>query len=93
MSANYICKNQITASITTVSNQVLLSNPYRKYLFIQNQGTDKIFIQFETPQVTKTGKILLPGSAYEPLMPPVQSIYLIANSGTQSVFICEGAEV
>ncbi len=82
--------NQISASVPNVSDEVLLGNGNRKYLFIQNQGTDSIYVQFSLPQTGNQGIKIMPNGDIELVKPPCQPVYIIANSGTQTVWILEG---
>src|ERR1700692_3899683 len=77
--------NQISAPVTTLSDEVLLGNGNRKYLFIQNQGTDSIYVQFAMPQVGNQGIRIYPNGDIELFKPPCQPVYIIAASGTQTV--------
>lgn len=92
-SHGYVLDSQTNFTVTTTSQQVLPVRNRRKYLFIQNQGTDDVFIQIRDSQgSTLIGKLIVPGASYEPIQVPVQNIYMIARSGSQTVFICEGGE-
>lgn len=89
---NLITKTQSLIAVTTVSTEVLLQNTFRQYLFIQNQGTDKIWIQFRDAQTSNTGIMIPVGGSYESTLPLTQPVYVIANSGTQNVFVLEGSK-
>lgn len=79
-----------TASVTTSSGQVLVANPARKYLLIQNNGSASIYIKFDTTIAGTEGIVIPAGGSYEPIIAPMQAIYMKAVSGTNSVTIYEG---
>ncbi len=74
------------------SVQLLAANQRRSYLIIQNNGGANIFVTFDRPASLSTGVQILGGinGNYEPLTPPVSSVWATALAGINNVVIIEG---
>lgn len=86
----FMTKQQIVVSVTTSSAQFLGDNGSRGYLIIQNKGTDAVFLKVGSTITGSEGLVLGAGASYEFHVTPINSIWMKANSGTQSVTILEG---
>lgn len=64
------------------------ANPARAYLLVQNNGSVNIQIGFL--KSSNPGIIIPPGGNYEPIKTPVDAIYLVSGTASQSVLIVEG---
>lgn len=82
----------VTVSAGAASVQLLASNQRRSYLLIQNNGGANVFITFDRPASLSTGVQIVGGinGSYEPLTPPVSSVWAIALAGINNVVIIEG---
>ncbi len=69
-------------NVTDKSVNVIKENNQRTYLFVQNNGTSDIFINFGNNATDNHSRIVA-GGYYEPLIAPIDSIYL-KSPGTLS---------
>lgn len=82
--------NQAVVSVTGTSTQFLPFNARRAYLLIQNNGSDYVILKIATVQSGTEGIIIAAGGNYEPIKAPQEAIFMMSNSGTQSVLVVEG---
>lgn len=75
---------------TTTPAQVLADRPLRRYLFVQNKGTDAIRLVFGHSPVGSEGILLKPDWAFEPLHVPSGDLWIVADSGSQPYVLVEG---
>lgn len=80
-----------TSSFTadTVAQQILIMRPNRKYLLIQNNGVNPIYINFDSAPTAAIGVKIPAGGNYEPSKVPTNSVFVIA-SGSTPVTVIEG---
>ena len=83
-------KSDAIYTATGTSTQVISRDLDRKYLLIQNQGTDIVIINLASAQSGGNGIQIPAGGFWEPLVCPYDSIFIKALSGTQAVEILEG---
>jgi hypothetical protein len=83
---------QFTFSATTTSTVAISANPNRGYLMIQNScaSTDTITIVLRNIESGSNGIQLTPCSTYEFIKVPTNSVWIKANSGTQTAIIIDG---
>jgi hypothetical protein len=77
-------------AVTTTSAQALAANQSRKYLLIQNKGTDSILVKFGSAHSASEGILISAGGYYEPFVAPIDAVFLKASSGTQTTVVVEG---
>ena len=75
---------------TTTSTLALAQNTMRKYLIIQNTGSNIISVKFGSVQSGTEGIWIVGGGSYEPIVAPANSIYMKATSGTSDYTIIQG---
>lgn len=82
----------VTVTAGAASVQLLAANQRRSYLLVQNNGGANVFITFDRPASLSTGVQIVGGinGSYEPLTPPVSSVWAIALAGINNVVIIEG---
>ncbi len=82
----------VTVTGGAQSVQLLAANQRRTYLIIQNNGGATVFVTFDRPASLSTGVQILGGinGNYEPLTPPVSSVWAVALAGINNVVIIEG---
>lgn len=80
--------------ITNSTTQQLIFEPEikRQYLIIQNKSTSAIFVGFGQKANSGTGFEIAAGGSYEPLIAPINSIYIVGNQvgGQQVVVAIQG---
>jgi len=81
---------QTELSVTTTSSQALPKNQDRKYLLILNKGSANVIVKFGSAHSASEGVLVPAGGNYEPFVSPIDSVYLKAASGTQTVLVIEG---
>ena len=79
-----------TASVGTSSVKVASSNQSRTYFFIQNLGSNSVFLALGTASKINSGIMLAAGSAYEMMKYNVYDgdIYAIAQTGAANIVMC-----
>ncbi len=80
----------LAVTVGLVATQLLASNQRRTYLIIQNTSASTIFVTFDRPASLATGVQILAGGNYEPITPPVSSVWAIALSADLSTVCIEG---
>lgn len=78
------------------SQKALSENPLRAYLFIQvKQGSSAgiLYVNYGAPADPLHVEIVSASGTYEFPVVPVNSIWLLASTGTMNVVITEGTEV
>lgn len=80
----------LAATAGLVSVQLLASNQRRSYLLIVNNSGSTIFVTFDRPASLATGVPILGGGNYEPITPPVSSVFVISLVGNLPVIVVEG---
>lgn len=88
--AGLVTQSDVTA--TTTSTKFLEINPIRNYLLIQNNGSTDVYIKMSSAHSGTEGIKLVAGGAWEPILPPRNSIYIKAASGTDAVTILESSK-
>jgi len=78
-----------TASVST-SALVLAANSSRRYLLIQNNGSQTVYVKFGSTISGTEGIALAAGGSYEAIIPSSAAVYMKAASGTQSLTVYEG---
>ena len=78
----------LTVGVTSVMG--LDQNPTRKYLLIQNNSANTIFVNFGGSAANNYGLRLTAGLAYEMLRPSLQSVHIIGLAANLVVSILEG---
>lgn len=81
---------ELNLSITTTSTQALPYDKFRRYLLILNRGTDSIYVKVNSVHTGTEGIIIPYGGNWEPVIAPINSIYIKAASGTQDVIVLHG---
>ena len=76
-------------SISTSNVQILPENLKRNYLIVQNNGAESVFYNLQSDS-DNTKIEIVAGGSYEPLVAPVDSVNLIADTGTNAVVVIEG---
>lgn len=84
--------SNLGATATTTSQQVLPENPSRNYFYIENNGTDTVYVAFGAAADVNTAKQLSPGGWYEPWKVPKNSVHILSASGTQACAMIEGIQ-
>ena len=79
-------------SAGTTSALALAENQSRKYLLIQNKGSQDVYLKFVGASSSTEGVKIIAGGNYEPILVPINAIYLKSASGTQTVTIIEGVQ-
>ena len=78
---------------STSSAQVVDADPFRSFLFIQNNGSDAIYVNFGSAASTANIKVD-PGEVYEPRVPSTSSVHIISASGSQAgIVIASGLSI
>jgi hypothetical protein len=93
-----ITASNYAQTATTEAKSILARNNSRAYLFVQNLGTQNVFIFFanQPPQGTSgvfPGAIRIPpGGFYEPSNDrvPVDTVYAVCNAGVQNLTVVQG---
>lgn len=80
----------LAATVGTVAVQLLAANQRRTYLIVVNTSTSIIFVTFDRPASIATGVPILISGNYEPLTPPVSSVWAISTGTDLPVVIVEG---
>lgn len=80
----------LAATVGTVAVQLLASNQRRTYLLVQNTSASTIFLTFDRPASFSTGVQVIAAGNYEPLTPPVSSVWAISLVGGLTTVIIEG---
>ncbi|MCP4410656.1 MAG: hypothetical protein GY807_23530 [Gammaproteobacteria bacterium] len=80
----------LAATVGLTAQQLLASNQRRSYLIIQNTSASTIFVTFDRPASLSTGVQILSGGNYEPITPPVSSVWGIALTADLTVILIEG---
>lgn len=80
----------LAATVGTTSVQLLAANQKRTYLIIINTLATTIFVTFDRPASISTGVPILGQGNYEPLTPPVSSVWAISTGTNIPVVIVEG---
>jgi len=83
---------QFTFSATVTSSPALSANQSRGYLMIQNScaSTDLITVVLRNIESGGNGIQIQPCGTYEFVKVPTNSVWIKANSGTQTAIIIEG---
>lgn len=91
-SSNNNAQVTLTSATTSTSSAVaLVANANRRSLYIQNTDASiTVYLKFGAAHSGTEGIKLIAGAVYEPAIPPIQSVYLKAASGTPVVTIYEG---
>lgn len=89
-SDNWAFKSQGVISVTGTSTLLIAANPYRQFLHIQNNGSQPVAIKLSATQTGTEGIQIAAGTAWVPVKPPRDAIYIISTSGTQSIYYIEG---
>jgi hypothetical protein len=79
-----------TITLGTQSLQMLPANQQRAFLQIQNNGSTQIIIKLGSAQTGLEGIQIAGGSTWTPVIPPTNSVYGEAGSGSDVVQIVEG---
>lgn len=77
-------------AISTTSTKIIESNAIRKYLLIQNKGSNAVYVKFGGANSGLDGIKIEAGGSYEPSKCPTSSIYVETESGSSTVDIMEG---
>lgn len=80
----------LAATVGTTAVQILAANARRTYLLIQNTSGATIFVTFDRPASLASGVQVIAAGNYEPLTPPVSSMWAIALAANLSVVVIEG---
>ncbi len=80
----------LAATVGTVAVQLLAANQKRTYLIIVNTSATTIFITFDRPASISTGVPIVSNGNYEPLTPPVSSVWAIALLNNLPTVVVEG---
>lgn len=75
---------------TTTSTKILDYNGARTYFFIQNKGSNNIYIKFGSTQGAAQGLLIGSGASFEPSVVPVDSIWLMSDAATSAYCAVEG---
>lgn len=88
--ANGVWNASNTVTVTTTSALALAANPNRAYLYIQNTGTTTVSVRLGSVQTGTEGIQIAAGGVWAPVIPPINSLYMVSASSTDSVTIVEG---
>ena len=88
--AGTILQSQADVAQDTTSAQALAANLERKYLLIQNKGAAAVYVKFNSIHIGTEGISIPAGGNWEPSLVPLNSIWMKAASGTQTVSVIEG---
>jgi len=80
----------VSFNATATSTLALAINVRRKFLFIQNIGSDDIYVKFSTVQTGNEGIKLIPNAIFMPLVAPQNSVYIKAGTSTSIATIYSG---
>ncbi len=80
----------LAATVGTTAVQLLAANQKRTYLLVQNVSGATIFITFDRPATISTGVQIVAAGNYEPLTPPVSSVWAIALAANLTAVVVEG---
>lgn len=80
----------LAATVGTTAVQLLAGNHRRTYLLVQNTSASPIFVTFDRPASLATGIQIIAQGNYEPLTPPVSSVWAISLVGGLTVVFIEG---
>ena len=81
----------LAATVTTGrSVQLLAANSKRTYLLVQNTSGSTIFVTFDRPATISTGVQIIAAGNFEPLTPPVSSVWAISLVANLPVVVIEG---
>jgi hypothetical protein len=83
-------KTQGELTATTTSQQVVGANMRRKYLLVQNKGSQDVYLKFETAPTGTQGILIPRGGNYESIDMPISPAFIKTNAGTSAVFWMEG---
>jgi hypothetical protein len=85
------CKMTATeVGATTISYNVLSKNANRRCLYIQNKGALPVFVKFDSDQSTNQGVLIGSSVIWQPVIAPMNKLYIRSSSGTQAVVVGEG---
>lgn len=88
----FAVNNQLTGTATTVSVKVLDPNSNRKYFLFQNIGAASASVKFGSAHSGSEGVWVPSGGSYEPLDPPIDSVYIKTAVGGSAYTILEGKD-
>lgn len=78
---------QFELSVTTTAQSVSGSS---SYLLIVNKGSDTVRAKIGSAPTGTEGIPIVAGGNWEPPAPPLEPVYLRADSGTQAVYVLRG---
>lgn len=79
-----------TISVGTTSTKVSDLERQRKYLLIQNNGQADLYVKLDSAHTGTEGIRIIPGGYWEPINPPINSVYMKSGFGSINVTILEG---
>jgi len=88
--AMFVVNNIQTGTATTTAVAVLTNNQNRKYLLIQNLGSENLYFSTEDFSDENDAIRIAPDGNYEPWLAPQNSIYLKTATATTLFSIVEG---
>lgn len=80
----------VAYSATGTSGKALNANFNRKYLLVVNEGSQTVYVKVDAAHSGTEGVPIVAGGAWEPIVAPVNSLYIKSASGTQTISIVEG---
>lgn len=81
---------QTDVNATTVSVRILVASSDRKCVVIQNKGSSTVYIKFGSAHSSTEAMQLASGATWEPLVIPVNSVYLKSSAGVVTTTVLEG---
>lgn len=89
-SYNCLFTSQADVSASTVSVRVLPKRSARRCLIIQNKGSSTIYIKADSAHTSTENMQLASGASWEPIIIPVNSIYIRSAAGVVTTTVLEG---
>ena len=88
--SNCVYAPPLNLTVGTTAVNVLPLNKKRSYLFIENNGAGTAYLNPDSAPASGAGIPIPSGYAYEPLVVPINSLYMVSGSGTNAITIQEG---
>lgn len=87
MSANYIT-SEVTA--TTTSTKVLDKDEGRCAFFIQNKGSQDVWVKMVSAHSGSEGVLIVPGGNWSPESAPRDAVYVKSSASTSAIVVADG---